>query len=234
VIDDDPDLVRPLCRALEDEGYHTISEHDGQAGLKAVYEHRPDLVVLDIMFPTGMDGWTVCRRIREISEIPIIMLTAKSGHQQIIQGLNIGADDYVVKPFQTGELIARIRALLRRTNTSSVDDNIVYDDGYLSVNIAERKVAIKDEPVVLTPLQFKLLAELLKIYPRVGEYRFLLERIWGWEYIDDIDYLRVYIWHLRKKLEPNPKEPIYFVNELQIGYRFVSQMTSREVSEMGS
>ncbi|NDJ78880.1 MAG: response regulator transcription factor [Chloroflexi bacterium] len=221
VIDDDRTLVELVSNALYQEGHSVMAAYDGQDGLRQMYQGQPDLIILDINMPT-MDGWTVCQRIREVSNIPILMLTARDDPEEIVKGLDIGADDYIVKPFQISVLLARVRSNLRRAAAEPTlfKHNVVYSDDYLTVNLEEHRVLIQGEQVRLTPTEFNLLAHLVDAAPRILAYRELLEKVWGFEYIDDIDYLRVYIWHLRRKLEPNPKEPTYIINELGVGYRF--------------
>ena len=224
VIDDDPAARELVTSTLKREEYTTITAPDGQAGLRAMYENKPDLIVLDIKMPT-MDGWTVCQRIREVSDIPIIMLTAQDSPEEIIKGLDMGADDYVTKPFDLPVLAARVGATLRRANKdrSQLKAGIAYSDDYISINLDERRVIVGGNQIRLTPTEFDLLAHLVQNIPRIVTYRDLLSEVWGFEYIDDIDYLRVYIWHLRRKLEPESKKPIYILNELGVGYRFQKQ-----------
>jgi two-component system KDP operon response regulator KdpE len=224
VIDDDTSLQRVLGYNLKKQGYNVLVAQDGQTGLRMVYEERPDLLVLDVTMP-NMDGWTVCQRVREVSNVPIIMLTAKTDLDHVIKGLEMGADDYIAKPFEMRELLARVRANLRRaaSEPTLVKQNIVYTDDWLTVNLEEHRVLIEGKPIHLTPTEFNLLAQLVTAAPRVVPYRDLLEQVWGWEYIDDIDYLRVYVWHLRRKIEPSAKEPVYIINELGVGYRFEAQ-----------
>ncbi len=224
VIDDDLALRQLVASTLKQEGYQVLTAADGQEGLRQMYQGHPDLLILDIIMP-AMDGWTVCQRVREVSNIPIIMLTAQSEPEEIVKGLDLGADDYLVKPFEMSVLLARVRANLRRaaSEPTVMRGNVVYSDDYLTVNFDEHRVTVRGEPVRLTPTEFNLLAHLVEASPRIVPYRELLEQTWGFEYIDDIDYLRVYIWHLRRKLEPNPKEPTYIINELGVGYRFEQQ-----------
>lgn len=224
VIDDDLALRQLVASTLKQEGYQVLTAADGQEGLRQMYQGHPDLLILDIIMP-AMDGWTVCQRVREVSNIPIIMLTAQSEPEEIVKGLDLGADDYLVKPFEMSVLLARVRANLRRaaSEPTVMRGNVVYSDDYLTVNFDEHRVTVRGEPVRLTPTEFNLLAHLVEASPRIVPYRELLEQTWGFEYIDDIDYLRVYIWHLRRKLEPNPKEPTYIINELGVGYRFERQ-----------
>ncbi|MBN1681673.1 MAG: response regulator transcription factor [Anaerolineae bacterium] len=224
VIDDDQTLIQLVSSALTQENFAVITAYDGQEGLRQMYQEHPDLVILDINMPT-MDGWTVCQRIREVSNVPIIMLTARDDPEEIVKGLDMGADDYINKPFQINVLLARIRANLRRaaTEPTTFKQNVVYSDDYLAINLEEHRITIRGEPMRLTPTEFNLMAHLVDAAPRIVPYRELLEQVWGFEYIDDIDYLRVYVWHLRRKLEPNSKEPTYIINELGVGYRFEKQ-----------
>jgi two-component system KDP operon response regulator KdpE len=225
IIDDDPMNIQLVTDTLRQQDYAVISAPDGPRGLRAMYEHHPDLIILDVNMPT-MDGWIVCQRIREVSNVPVVMLTARDAPEEIIKGLDLGADDYVTKPFDIKVLLARVRATLRRAESESpvLKKDIIYSDDYLSINLDERRVIVDGKPVRLTPTEFNLLAYLVENAARVVAYRELLEQIWGFEYIDDIDYLRVYIWHLRRKLEHDPKEPTYIMNELGVGYRFEKQV----------
>jgi DNA-binding response OmpR family regulator len=225
VIDDDPMAVQMVSEAFRLENYHVLSAPDGPQGLRRMYENHPDLIILDINMP-AMDGWTVCQRIREVSNVPIVMMTAQDSPEEVIKGLDLGADDYVTKPFEITVLMARVRATLRRAAAEPAifRKDILYSDDHLTINLDERRVTVQGKPVRLTPTEFNLLAYLVDSAPRIVSYRELLEQIWGFEYIDDIDYLRVYIWHLRRKLEPDSREPIYIINELGVGYRFDRQI----------
>jgi DNA-binding response OmpR family regulator len=226
IIDDDPILSELLAYNLETKGYTILRAKDGKDGLRQFEQGQPDLVILDLTMPI-LNGWEVCKRIREVSNTPIIMLTAQGSEDDIVRGLDLGADDYLTKPFQIRVLLARIRSNLRRSQTYSntQEEAAIYDDGYLSIDLQEHAVKLNGKAVRLTPTEFKLLAYLVKNAGRVLESRLILENVWGFEYIDDVDYLRVYIWHLRRKIEPNPKEPIYLINELNVGYRFVPKRT---------
>jgi len=225
VIDDDPALLELVAGALRLENHRVLTARDGQAGLRQMYQHQPDLIILDINMPT-MDGWVVCQRVREVSSLPILMLTAQGDPDEVVRGLDLGADDYIVKPFEMSVLLARVRANLRRAaaEPTPIKTGILYSDDYLTINLEERRVSAGGQPVRLTPTEFNLLATLVEAAPRIVPYRHLLEEVWGFEYIDDIDYLRVYVWHLRRKIEPNSKEPVYIVNELGVGYRFERQI----------
>jgi two-component system KDP operon response regulator KdpE len=223
IVDDDPISIELIEQGLQSEDYQTLSAKDGQEAMRVFFNNQPDLVVLDVTMPK-LDGYEVCRRVREISDTPIIMLTAMTGEEAIIKGLDMGADDYLTKPFRVGELLARIRATLRRVRTDPDPvDTITYSDDHMSIDLDARRVTVKGEIIKLTPTEYKLLAMLIRNKGRLLEFRQLLEGVWGFEYIDDIDYLRVYIWYLRRKLEPNPQKPIYILNELNTGYRFEPQ-----------
>ncbi|HAJ36849.1 MAG TPA: DNA-binding response regulator [Chloroflexi bacterium] len=223
VVDDDPVLSELVSYILRAEGYEAIVANDGEEGLRKFQATQPDLVVLDVTMPE-MDGFEVCKRIRAVSSTPVIMLTAQGSEDAIVRGLDIGADDYVTKPFQLKPFMARVRANLRRASAPQPQyGKVTYQDDYLTIDLEAHKVLIKGEPVKLTPTEYKLLAVLVKNRGRILEFRQLLEQVWGFEYIDDIDYLRVYIWHLRRKIEPDPKNPTYLHNELSIGYRFDPQ-----------
>jgi two-component system KDP operon response regulator KdpE len=223
IVDDDPLSLELVSHGLKAEGYQTVTAQDGQEALRVFFNSQPDLVVLDITMPK-LDGYEVCRRVREMSSTPIIMLTALGREEDVIKGLDLGADDYLTKPFRVGELLARIRANLRRAHTEPMPvDLATYSDNYMSIDLEARRVIINGQPVKLTPTEYKLLAILVKNKGRLLEFRQLLESVWGFEYIDDIDYLRVYIWYLRRKLEPDPQNPIYILNELNTGYRFEPQ-----------
>lgn len=220
VIDDDPIISELVSYVLKAEGYEPVVAGDGPEGVRKFLAEKPDLVVLDVTMPR-MDGFEVCQRIRQSAETPIIMLTAQGNEDHMVRGLDMGADDYVVKPFQLKPFMARVRANLRRAGTPLMaPEQFAYQDDHLVVDLEHRRVQVRHEPVKLTPTEFKLLATLVKNKGRVLEFRQLLEQVWGFEYIDDIDYLRVYIWHLRRKIEPDPKNPVYLLNELNIGYRF--------------
>jgi len=223
VVDDDPVLSELVSYILRAEGYEAIVANDGEDGLRKFQATQPDLVVLDVTMPE-MDGFEVCKRIRTVASTPIIMLTAQGSEEAVVRGLDLGADDYVTKPFQLKPLMARVRANLRRVNAPQPHyGKVTYQDDYITIDLESHKVLIKGEPVKLTPTEYKLLAVLVKNRGRILEFRQLLEQVWGFEYIDDIDYLRVYIWHLRRKVEPDPKNPTYLHNELSIGYRFDPQ-----------
>jgi DNA-binding response OmpR family regulator len=227
VVDDTP-LDRKVARdALAHAGFDVAEAADGAAGLRALYVSRPDLVVLDVLMPS-MDGWTACERIRELSSVPIIMLTSLDREEEMIRGLDLGADDFVSKPVSPAHLVARVRAVLRRSGEALSDAaTFLYQDELLSINVAEHKVKLDGKPVDLTPTEFRLLVELARHPNHVQGYASLLSSVWGSEYVDDVDFLRVYIWRLRKKLETDPSNPRWLVTERGFGYRFVQAERTR-------
>ena len=221
VVDDDRTLTELMSLILKKEGFAPIVAADGAQCIAMFVEHQPDLVVLDVTMP-GLNGFDVCQRLRAMTATtPIIILTAQGNEEAVVRGLDLGADDYVVKPFQPRAFVARVRANLRRAESGA--EEVDYNDGYLSVDLAAHHVTVNQAAVKLTPTEFKLMAALVRNRGRVVTFRQLLEDVWGFAYIDEVDYLRVYIWHLRRKLEPDPKHPIYFLNELNTGYHFSPQ-----------
>lgn len=223
IVDDDPMLSELIGYNLESEGYAIVRAQDGREGLRKFEAEQPDLVILDVSMPK-LNGWEVCERIRAVSDTPVMMLTAQGQEEDIVRGLNLGADDYLTKPFQVRVLLARIRATLRRAHLSpEPEPEVTYADDYLVIDLADRRVTVGGEITKLTPTEYKLLAFLVENKGRILTFRQILENVWGFEYIDDIDYLRVYIWHLRKKIERDSKNPVYLLNELSTGYRFAPQ-----------
>jgi two-component system KDP operon response regulator KdpE len=219
IIDDDQDLGRIVQLSLDREGYQTVIATSGLEGLQEAYRVQPDLVILDIMMP-GMDGWEVCRRLGEMSNVPILMLTAKGTEADIVKGLQIGADDYLTKPFSVAELIARIQALLRRAASQlQTDKPSVFSIGNLTIDLNRRMVMRDGELVDLTPTEFKLLECFVTHRDRVLPHRFLLTEVWGSEYIDETNYLKLYVRYLRRKLEEDPANPQLIVTEWGVGYR---------------
>src|SRR4030042_145295 len=222
VIDDDAAFTRLVEHVLTQKGYEVLNASGGGGGLRLLFAQRPGLVLLDVVMP-GIDGWQTCSRIRDISDIPIIMLTAQEkAEEDIVRGLDYGADDYLIKPVGNRELVARVRAAMRRAELppSLQVGGIVYSDDFLTLDIAGRKIIVNGEPVRLTPVEFRLLALLLQNAGRILTHRQLLEGVWGWEYIDDVDYVRIYVWHLRQKIEPDQTQPRYIITEPGVGYSF--------------
>lgn len=223
IIDDEVAIRDALARKLIREGFQICSGASGMEGLRTFHAEKPDLVILDIVMPGELDGLTVCQRIREIADTPVMMLSAQAiTEEDIIQGLNAGADEYLIKPVRLNELVARVKALLRRAQTGA-EHQSGYNDGYLSIDLQRRQVYVNSRRVHLTPTEFKLLATLLEHAGHVVSQRDLLEQVWGPEYIDDIYYPRVYISQLRRKVEPDPANPTYIQTEHRIGYRFEKQ-----------
>ncbi len=220
LIDDSEDMQKLMCMLLERDGYVVIPASDGKDGLRQLAKIKPDLVLLDIMMPE-VDGWEICRRIREISNIPIIMLTAKNQERDIVRGLELGADDYVTKPFDPAELRARIQSLLRRTNEMVKEDNSpqVLNDGWLYIDLSRRIVRANNKLVDLTPTEFRLLAALVQKIDCVVPHQQLLRQVWGPEYSEEVHYLKLYIRYLRQKLEKDPSRPEYLLTEWGVGYR---------------
>jgi two-component system KDP operon response regulator KdpE len=221
LIDDSEDIQTLVQMFLERDGYVVIPASDGKDGLRQLAKFRPDLVLLDIMMPE-VDGWETCRRIREISNVPIIILTAKNQERDIVRGLELGADDYITKPFDPTELRARIQSLLRRTKemTDRNDSPQVLDDGWLYIDVSRRIVKANNRAIDLTPTEFRLLAALVQKIDCVVPHQQLLRQVWGPEYSEEVHYLKLYIRYLRQKLEQDPGKPAYLLTEWGVGYRF--------------
>ena len=223
VVDDEPALVRLVEQVLTQGGYEVIKANNGQEALRLMYEVRPDMVLLDVVMPR-MDGWETCSRIREISDVPVIIMTGqKNTEEDIVRGLDYGADEYLLKPVGNKELLARAHATLRRAELPSYIEKskrAYFNDGYLTFDVTEHKVLINGEKVRLTPHEFRLLAILAENAPNILTHRQILEKVWGWEYTDDVDYERIYISHLRKKIEMEPNQPRYVLTEPGVGYYF--------------
>ena len=219
VIEDEDDVVHLLRFRLEQEGYEVISACNGVEGLRILQQENPHLVVLDVMMPR-MNGWETCKRIRQYSDVPIIMLTALGQETDKVRGLELGADDYVTKPFSLAELVARVRAALRRGAQPLAADVTVQIDERLMVDRAKRQVVVDGQKTELSPTEFRILDCFLDNLGRILTHQSLLTQVWGWEYLDETDYLKVYIHHLRKKIEENPSKPRYIVTERGLGYRF--------------
>jgi DNA-binding response OmpR family regulator len=230
IIDDDSKLLEALTIFLEKYGYAVSAASDGSAGMQYFRQLQPDLVVLDIMMP-GVDGWEVCTRIREISDTPVIMLTARGQEYDKIKSLKMGADDYLVKPFSLRELEARITAILRRVRRAAPDaprtsgSAITYKDGHLAVDGAEWMVTLNGAPVSLTATERRLLFFLIENADHVMPTSMILAAVWGPEYAEESDYVKLYIWRLRHKLEADPEQPEYLLTERGVGYRFKSRRT---------
>lgn len=222
VIDDEETTVQLIAMLLERRGFEVIKAYRAEEGLRKAYRYQPDLVLLDIMMP-DMDGWEVCKRLREMSDIPIIFLTARGEVRDVVRGLEMGADDYVVKPYDNDELVARVRAHLRRSPRPNTSEELVFDNGDFRINFMNREVYVRNEIKHLTPKEFNLLGVLVRNAGRVVTRTELVTQAWGEEYGDAIDSLKLYIHYLRQKLEVNPQQPDYILTSRGVGYRFVSQ-----------
>ncbi len=218
VVDDEPHARQLLQVNLASAGYRVLTAQDGQEALEIVRRELPDLVILDLMLPK-MDGYTVCRRIRSFSNVPVIMLTARSSQVDLIHGFEVGADDYLTKPFDMTELLMRVQAVLRRSKWSE-DTHVQkrFKVGPIEIDFARHQVAVDGEPVKLTPTEYRLLAYLASHPNRVILHRELLRAVWGPEYGDETEYLRVYMRYLRQKLEKDPSHPRYLLTQPGAGY----------------
>jgi two-component system response regulator VicR len=225
VVDDEPAQLRLFDQLLSGQGYFVMKASGGREAVRIVHENKPDLILLDVMMPE-LDGWQTCSLIRDLYEVPIIMLTGKRNTEEdIVRGLECGADEYLAKPVGNRELLARVKAALRRAEKPSKDEkkNTLFSDGYLAIDVMERKVTIKGEKLKLTPREFRLLALLLENADHIVSHQQVLENVWGWEYIDDVDYVRIYISHLRQKIELDTSTPRYILTEPGVGYYFSSK-----------
>lgn len=221
VVDDDVRILRMTQMVLEAEGYRVIKASDGEAALDMFFgKEAPSLVLLDIRLP-GTDGYTVCRHIREFSQIPIIMVTAKGNDEEKVEGLEAGADDYVTKPFSAKELVARVRAVLRRSKMWDERPEPAFQSNDLVVDFARHRVVLDGQELNLTATEYKVLSYLVRNADRVVTPDQLLENVWGEEYIGEHHLLRVLIARLRQKLQDNPKEPRFITTKIGIGYMFL-------------
>jgi DNA-binding response OmpR family regulator len=220
VVDDEPRLVDVVRLNLEVEGYRVVEASDGIEALTRLKEDLPDLVVLDVMMPE-MDGFETLRRIREVSSVPVIMLTVRQEESDRIRGLEIGADDYLSKPYSPRELQSRIKAVLRRTfMPSPARKTMITVDKDLTIDFSKREVWVRGEKVTLRPTEYRLLYHLVNNAGRLMTHETLLSKVWGHEYRDESHYLRLYITYLRQKLERDPAHPTYILTERGVGYRF--------------
>ncbi len=218
VIDDEYQIVRVLKRSLDAHRYSVRTASDGEAGIELFRDFKPDLVITDLSMP-GMDGIEVCRTIRRESEIPIIVLSVKGEERTKVEALDAGADDYITKPFGMNELLARVRAALRRQPSN--DEDPVIEAGDFVLNHGEHQISFRGEELHLTPKEFELLAFMIQNNGRVLTHRVLLGKVWGGNYIEQTEYLRVFIGNIRKKIEPDPSDPRYILTEPWVGYRFI-------------
>lgn len=216
VVDDDLALAEMIGIVLQNEGFRVVFCGDGSQALAQFQEHHPDLVLLDVMLP-GMDGFDVCRAIRHVSDVPIIMLTARSDTSDVVTGLEAGADDYVPKPFKPKELVARVRARLRGRDDNQADEGITLQD--LSIDVAGHVVQRDGHVIALTPLEFDLLATLARAPWKVFSREELLEQVWGYRHAADTRLVNVHVQRLRSKIERDPEKPELVVTVRGVGYR---------------
>ncbi len=219
--DDDPQLLRLVTRNLQLEGYEVVAASDGQQALEQIEAHLPDLALLDVMMPR-LDGFQVTERVREFSSVPIIIVTARGQDQDKVRGLDVGADDYLTKPFSVDELLARVRAVLRRSSISGTDQHAALQAqihiGELTVDLAQHSAEMAGKDITLTPIEFRLLAYLAQNAGRVITQDLLLEHVWGPEYIGESHLLQVNVNRLRHKIEPDALHPRYLLTKTGIGY----------------
>jgi DNA-binding response OmpR family regulator len=221
VVDDEKRIVRFIRLNLEQDGFKVISAFNGTEALEQVRRNLPNLVLLDVMMP-DIDGFDVLKKIRLASSVPVIMLTAKGEEDDRIKGLELGADDYITKPFSPRELVSRVKAVLRRTEAFSGDPtNVIEIDDWLKFDFNRRKIWVGGELVQLRPTEYRLLYHLVQNAGWVVTHDQLLIKVWGYEYRDEPHYVRLYINYLRKKIEKDPSNPEYILTERGVGYRFV-------------
>jgi two-component system KDP operon response regulator KdpE len=219
VVDDEPQITRVLRTVLSSQGYQVRTAAEGESALINFKEWSPELVITDLYMP-HMDGIELCRRIREVSSVPIIVLSVKGEERSKVEALDCGADDYVTKPFGTDELMARVRAALRRRGSAAAHEPGSFEAGDFRVDMDARRVHIEGREVRLTPKEFELFVYMARHPSRVLTHAALLEAVWGEASQEQPEYLRVFVGQLRKKLEPDPSNPRYLVTEPWVGYRF--------------
>ncbi|HLX39567.1 MAG TPA: response regulator transcription factor [Ktedonobacteraceae bacterium] len=227
--DDDPQLLRLMTRTLQLEGYEVVSASDGQQALALIESTVPDAILLDVMMPK-MDGFTVCQRVREFSLVPIIIVTARGQDQDKIRGLDLGADDYLTKPFSVDELLARVRAVLRRAQFSLQSSPQAAQStmtvGKITLDFAQHLVTRDGHEVILTPTEYRIFAYLAQNAGRVVTQDLLLEHVWGAEYVGESHMLQVNMNRLRRKLESDPTHPRFILTKVGIGYYIPAQAST--------
>ncbi|HZY43663.1 MAG TPA: response regulator transcription factor [Anaerolineae bacterium] len=227
IIEDDDSIATLTQLQLESKNYVVQIAPNGAEGLRQAFAWQPDLVLLDIMMP-DMDGWTVCQRLHEMSDMPVIFVTAIAQERNIVRGLQMGADDYIIKPFSTKELHARIEAVLRRRHPGNeVDAPTRYANGWLTIDTEERAVTANGKPINLSPIEFRLLMTLVQNEGQVLTHEFLLEQVWGSAYKQERHYLKLYVWYLRQKIEPDVNRPRYILTERGVGYRLAKAVPAK-------
>jgi DNA-binding response OmpR family regulator len=223
LIDDDVDFLKLISLIFKESGAQPITARDGLEGMGKLFTQRPDLIILDVMMP-GIDGFQVCQRIRQYSNTPLIMLTALDHDDHMLKGLEAGADDFLSKPINREILMARAKAVIRRSEQSNGYQEVFnYTDGRLEIDIEKHRVLIGGKQIKLTPVEFRLLAYLVSNASRVLSFEQILDHVWGSEYKGNDDYVHVYISHLRSKIEQDPKKPRYILSIHGVGYIFEKQ-----------
>ena len=239
IVEDDPSIQRILRRSLLVNGYEVTVVDGGLQAVEIVRTRQPDLILLDLCLPGDIDGIEVCVRVRELTQAPIIVVSARSEESLKVQALDLGADDYQTKPFNTEELLARVRSCLRRAATHDAGSHsepeiISTTDGYLRMNLVRHQVFAGEEKATLTPTEYELLRQLMLNAGKVMTHRVLLREVWGPEYGDEADYLRVYVRQLRRKVEPQASQPHYILTEPGVGYVFNEQVVFQQESGVAS
>jgi DNA-binding response OmpR family regulator len=221
VVDDEPRMIGFIRMNLELEDHHVIESHSGLEALDAIRTQLPDIVLLDVMMPE-LDGFETLRMLREFSDIPVIMLTAKGEENDKVYGLELGADDYITKPFGPRELSSRIKAIFRRIEKPTTEEAILKIDDRLSVDFNQREVIVNGQHIKLRPTEYRLLYHLIKNEGWTVPHDQLLQKVWGYEYRDEAHYVRLYVNYLREKIEEDPSTPHYIITERGVGYRFIN------------
>jgi two-component system KDP operon response regulator KdpE len=219
IVDDEPRVINLVREVLSATGFDVIAACSGESAIELTALEQPDLILLDIILPGDLDGYQVARRLREFSDVPIIMLTAKVREVDMLRGFDVGADDYITKPFSSKELLARIQAVLKRSNaekTQKASPEIVCGD--LRIDLARRVVFVNEREIYLTPTEYNLLYELATHPNQVLFHEYLLSQVWGNEYLNDVDYLRSYVHYLRKKIEVDSSNPKLIISSPGVGY----------------
>lgn len=221
VVDDEERMARFIRLNLEHDGFQVVEANRGMQAVQLIRDRMPDVVILDVMMP-DLDGFEVLQLIRETSQVPVIMLTAKGEEDDKVRGLELGADDYITKPFSPRELVSRVRAVLRRIDQgSAAGDGIIEVDEHLNIDFGRREVWLDGELIKLRPTEYRLLYHLVQNAGWVLTYDQILSKVWGYEYRDEPHYVRLYVNYLRQKLEKDPANPVYILTERGVGYRFV-------------
>ncbi|HQZ70570.1 MAG: response regulator transcription factor [Anaerolineae bacterium] len=221
VVDDEPRIIRFVQLHFEMMGARVIGAADGRAGLEALRQHLPDLIILDVNMPGGLDGFETLRELRKVSEVPVIMLTVQADEPDRIRGLDLGADDYLAKPFSPAELVSRAQAVLRRTSRPTAAGQLVKVDEDLTIDFATREVIARGQRLKLRPTEWRLLYHLVQNAGWLLTHDIILSKVWGPEYLGQDNYVRLYVTYLRQKIEPQPGHPKYILTDRGVGYRFV-------------